>query len=118
MNKEIKKLWVEALRSGEYKQARGRLRDEDKFCCLGVLCDLHAKAVGGAWCRDHEGYLVYSDSDALLPPSVTAWAGLSSDSPHTVWHDDDEDRQEEPLAEHNDGRRTFQEIADMIEEQL
>ncbi len=35
----IKKRWVKALRSGEYKQARGKLFDGKKFCCLGVLYD-------------------------------------------------------------------------------
>lgn len=30
--------WCNALRSGEYKQTRGALQDEDGFCCLGVLC--------------------------------------------------------------------------------
>jgi len=42
MNKEIKKLWLEALRSGKYKQGRGQLHNpsENVFCCLGVLCDI------------------------------------------------------------------------------
>lgn len=41
MNPEVKKLWVEALRSGNFKQGRGFLQPtEDKYCCLGVLCRL------------------------------------------------------------------------------
>lgn len=32
--------WVRALRSGEYEQTRGRLRDATGFCCYGVACDL------------------------------------------------------------------------------
>lgn len=37
--------WVEALRSGEYKQGKNRLRsNDDEFCCLGVLCDQMQKA--------------------------------------------------------------------------
>lgn len=39
--KEIK-LWIEALRSGEYKQGRGRLEDRAGYCCLGVACKLFA----------------------------------------------------------------------------
>ena len=42
MNNELRNLWVEALRSGKYKQGKGRLRDGDTYCCLGVLCDLVA----------------------------------------------------------------------------
>lgn len=42
MNQEWKAKWLEALRSGEYKQCREKLRDnQDKFCCLGVFCDIY-----------------------------------------------------------------------------
>ena len=40
MNPFYKKKWIEALRSGNYKQAEGQLRDNDGFCCIGVACDL------------------------------------------------------------------------------
>lgn len=41
---EVRKLWVEALRSGEYKQGKGMLKSEDnEFCCLGVLTDICVK---------------------------------------------------------------------------
>jgi len=44
MNK-ARKEWVEALRSGKYKQGTGTLHtklpdDSEEFCCLGVACDL------------------------------------------------------------------------------
>lgn len=43
MKKKIAKMWADALRSGDYKQGIGRLRNEhNHFCCLGVLCNLHA----------------------------------------------------------------------------
>lgn len=34
--------WIDALRSGKFKQGRGRLRipHEDRHCCLGVACVL------------------------------------------------------------------------------
>lgn len=40
MNQDIKKLWVDALRSGKYQQAEGALRISDGYCCLGVLCEV------------------------------------------------------------------------------
>lgn len=41
MNAELKAKWVEALRSGKYKQTQGVLRSSaNHFCCLGVLCDI------------------------------------------------------------------------------
>jgi hypothetical protein len=36
----LKMKWLEALRSGKYKQATGVLRREDTYCCLGVLADV------------------------------------------------------------------------------
>lgn len=32
--------WLEALRSGKYKQTTGTLQDENGFCCLGVACKI------------------------------------------------------------------------------
>jgi hypothetical protein len=48
MNSELKAKWVEALRSGEYKQAEGKLHDtkNDAFCCLGVLCKVMGAEFG------------------------------------------------------------------------
>lgn len=53
MDKKTKQKWVKALRSGKYQQGEGSLRktsscftggeedkEENKFCCLGVLCDI------------------------------------------------------------------------------
>jgi hypothetical protein len=53
VNKNIIKRWVEALRSGKYRQVTGSLRKDDRntqgeacntgFCCLGVLTDMYIK---------------------------------------------------------------------------
>jgi hypothetical protein len=41
MTPEFKAQWLEALRSGKYKQGDSNLRGfDDAFCCLGVACDL------------------------------------------------------------------------------
>ena len=38
MPKELKAKWLEALRSGKYRQGMARLRDQSGgYCCLGVL---------------------------------------------------------------------------------
>jgi hypothetical protein len=75
MNPEIKEKWVTALRSGEYKQGQDRLKKGDQFCCLGVLCDLHAKETGRSWaplknCAGDEYLRAYT-----IPPfTVCKWA--------------------------------------------
>ena len=103
MNPEIKQQWTAALRSGEYKQAVAALRNENAFCCLGVLCDLHSKATGTAW-RDNE----YGGREDVLPNLVAEWAGLLDANPippgETL-----------SLAELNDRGDTFAQIADLIE---
>ena len=52
MNAQIKKEWLEALRSGEFLQGTGRLRYSERklngqnvkrHCCLGVLCEIVKK---------------------------------------------------------------------------
>lgn len=46
MKPEFKKVWVEALRSGEFEQGRGRLRNsEGGYCCLGVACVAWSRAL-------------------------------------------------------------------------
>lgn len=45
MKAEYKQRWVEALRSGDYEQATGKLTIVDdngnkSHCCLGLLCEL------------------------------------------------------------------------------
>jgi hypothetical protein len=115
MNPEIKARWVAALRSGGYKQTRGRLRHGDSFCCLGVLCDLHD---AGLW-QTYGSREVYAGNTALPPEAVDDWSGWC-DQPVEIGgvrarisaHND---------GELNDGRipaRTFAEIADAIEAQL
>ena len=123
MNAEIKKQWVEALRSGDYEQGREALKlvedDETvKHCCLGVLCDLYQKANGGDpdWSTEslYDSFGVEPDTE-LLPIVVSQWAGLGhSDNPGTRKRDEEE----KPLAGHNDAGETFACIADMIESQL
>lgn len=46
MNRDLRNRWVEALRSGTYKQGKHRLKRVGQFpldrnyCCLGVLCEV------------------------------------------------------------------------------
>ena len=67
----VQRQWVEALRSGKYKQAKKALRVGDGFCCLGVLCDLAQQAGVGKW----EGAR-FLEQVAETPERVMQWAGL------------------------------------------
>jgi hypothetical protein len=111
MNQDIKAKWVAALRGGEYKQGAGQLRLRNRFCCLGVLCELHAKAVGMAWQGD-----VYCGSEMTLPSDVMTWADLPLNNPDVEVEGYEEATKE--LAVLNDEGMPFPEIADLIEKQL
>ena len=110
MNERIKKLWLEALRSGEYKQTKNYLRTGDGFCCLGVLCDLHSRETGHDWDEVDGSYLYNIDDDSqTLPDDVKLWAGLNENNPQPQLADDN-------LATLNDQKEmTFGEIASLIE---
>ena len=122
MNPEIKKAWVVALKSGDYQQGFGILHykenEQDKYCCLGVLCEL---AVGAGVIQAGRRYIgyrhgvdyryIYDYSSTMLSSAIRDWAGLQSD---TVVIANVKDH----LANHNDAGKTFLEIATAIEEQL
>lgn len=113
MNKRIKRLWVKALRSGRYNQGTGRLRNDDKFCCLGVLCDLHAKQTGSTWQINNLGIYEYGGADSVLPGTVASWSEINDDNPRLG-------RNSNSLsaAEFNDAGKDFNCIADRIEKYL
>jgi hypothetical protein len=102
MNPDIKQKWVEALRSGKFKQCRKVLRnDAGEMCCLGVLREIVSP--GDTSSRNGTNELPTED----FLNSV----GLSNK------HDDY--RQEASYyASENDGGCSFDEIAGEIEKNL
>lgn len=109
MNKQLRRKWLRALRSGSYRRGEGSLVSEDgrKFCCLGVLADIQ----GCVWqesIRDsslvpimpHGRKPLANDGTDFLP--VRRTGGLTED-------------QQSTLAEMNDDGKSFKQIADFIE---
>jgi len=113
MNPQIKQKWVDALRSGDYQQTKGRLHNEYGFCCLGVLCDLYGKENNVEWepSTHYKNAYMFQDTVAVLPLSVMEWVGVGEDNPPV-------NGGPFTLAELNDRGFTFNEIADLIEEHL
>ena len=89
MDAAIKQKWVDALRSGEYKQGFCSLHDgwDDSYCCLGVLRELLSKPL-----RKHR-----QRNEELLTRAQCDAAGLESQH---LW------------SSRNDTGWTFAEIAD------
>lgn len=112
MDSELKQKWLDALRSGQYEQGRGTMRTEDnKFCCLGVLCDLLDP---GEWEQGPFTNAYFFDGMRDLPSTrVKKRVGLLGLlGPH------DGVSPVSKLAGMNDSGYSFTQIADWIEENL
>jgi hypothetical protein len=127
MREDIKQEWVATLRSGDYRQSPGGLRDDRGYCCLGVLCDiLSKKPEFSDWHWNHlpgTGGAVYGFSRG-----VHSSAAINGpDSSHTYipwklaalinWLPADPDSRDPWVryAEANDRGDSFEQIAAMIE---
>lgn len=100
MDADIKKRWVEALRSGKYKQGRTFLKKRDEWCCIGVLCDL----VDPTKWTEHGGYV--TDTFRFFPAEQFFISlGMTDDMGSK-------------LASMNDKGNNFPVIADYIEANL
>jgi hypothetical protein len=101
MKQGLKKKWVAALRSGEYKQGIGELYVKDNsYCCLGVLC-----RVAGMTNSQIEKITVIDEEEEtnyLLSPELLKKFGLT-------------EKQQKGAARMNDNQRDFNYIAKHIE---
>lgn len=111
MDPEIRRKWVEALRSGKYEQGRNHLRTIDgRFCCLGVLADI---VDPGSWetssCPKDE-FFIHQGSSLTLSDEFAEQVGLDGNQQMALW-------------KRNDGstlieRHSFSQIADYIEQHI
>lgn len=118
MKKSIATKWVAALRSGDYKQGDGSLRDSEtnSFCCLGVLCNLHAESHPKI-AKTQKDPGVYLGESEFLPEEVLAWAGMDSSDGSTVGNTEINinGKSFSCLTEANDSGTSFKRIATWIE---
>lgn len=69
--------WPDKLRSGEYQQTSGHLKDDVGHCCIGVLDDI---VFNPKWRKLDESEPHYFDDNlqsAMLVPDASAKVGLS-----------------------------------------
>lgn len=135
MNPEAKKLWLEALESGQFQQISGvlRMNTTNAMCCLGVLCEVYRQQTGnGSW-NDMGQFIVgdLSDPDAIssgLPKSkaLADWAGIKRGqysngvNPDVYWEDAPKTGAGSySLSQVNDNKRdNYQTVIRLIREQL
>jgi hypothetical protein len=87
MKRSIARAWAAALDSGQYIQGTGQLREKyrnphekttNTFCCLGVLCNMHAQEHPEI-ARLETDPTEYLGESGLLPTEVMDWAGMIGD---------------------------------------
>ena len=94
--------WLDALRSGKYKQGFGGLSQNGAFCCLGVACDVYAPH---EW-EHRDGYSAHPFGAGTMNYDGRETFGMDADEAGA-------------LIEMNDSeKKSFPEIADEIEEML
>lgn len=105
LDPEFKKKWLEALRSGEFKQGTSRLfnPEEKSYCCLGLA-----------------GKLAEIPEETLVNNNLVLLShkGFSKCNLPSFFEKYDNEDIQRKLASMNDGGFTFSEIADWIEENL
>ncbi len=112
INKVVKKLWIKALRSGEYKQDTGSLKTSSNgFCCLGVLTDIYCK---NYYLNDE---YIHNMDELLNNEDVQYCCYLPKQMMESKYHIDEETQTK--LAKFNDDRKhSFNWIASYIERYL
>lgn len=104
LDKDIKKAWVEALRSGKYEQGEDYLKKDNCYCCLGVLCEINHKL-------DEDGYII-GGSNKYLNDELEKEFNIGHDGYFKGFEIDGISC----LTEMNDSRKyTFEQIAEVIE---
>lgn len=127
-NEQNIKLWIEALRSGKYKQGQYRLRQNNEFCCLGVACEIydliHANELPKL--KECEDYYE-NNNNQTLPLIIGEWLGVDDCNPSINITEIMMEKYPElelysfektiTLAELNDDvQLSFDQIADIIED--
>ena len=114
---ERRELLIEKLRSDEYTQTKGILRDCKGFCCLGVACDISGLSNWKKKTEDNTDsifYFMYQGDTEGLPKKVQEYYGFASNNGNfTIKRE--HGYISTSLAYLNDQGKTFKEIADIIE---
>lgn len=110
MPRKLLAAWLEALRSGKYRQGRGRLERDGAYCCLGLLQQcIDEKVERRDFVPDKPAFAL--PSHAWLISHGVQFLGTSGSTSNDpiVWEAN------ETLSGLNDKGVPFSEIADFIE---
>lgn len=112
MHKDIALKWADALLSGDYSQGSNFLRGQNNdFCCLGVLCNLHAQSHPEIAEKEVDPSR-YLGALHYLPEQVEFWADMKSNKGSSSIYING--RSYSSLADANDRGVSFRDIANWI----
>lgn len=122
MKAETKKQWIEALRSGRYKQTRQCLRNPHGYCCLGVLMDCYLQTHDLIWFSGYGEYCYRPTENEIDDKSqmLCHFYYLPRTVPQfNAWMGELDEKIEGRLSTLNDiERESFEQIADWIEKNV
>lgn len=108
-NNDFIKRWIRWLRETDFEQTDGELREDDSFCCLGIACHYSTKMKRKKRFEADKIHYQFTETNdehyGYLPADFRRWVGLTYD-------------EELELMEMNDEGKSFDEIADWLEENV
>lgn len=108
MTREQADKWIAALRSGKYKQTTGVLRNDNGYCCLGVLCNI---VDNSKWYKSVDSGAYFFDGQfEVLPGSIKDETGIKNNTGTFLVYG-----VPISLSSLNDEGLTFDQIADLID---
>ena len=115
---DIKKEWLNALSSGEYRKGEGSFYREttNSYCCLGVLHDILLKKKGSN-CSE---YLEEIYGSQVLASKGSYGGYVFDDSSLEILEENHDDQMKWtiPLYTLNDSNETWEEVIEYIEKNL
>lgn len=109
--KDAKK-WVNALRSGKYKQTKQVLKNHEGYCCLGVACDIFPQRKLN---EDEAGYASLGALCSYEKLGIKGMFGELTKDMYLIEPSPSHIGVRPSLANMNDNGYTFDEIADIIQ---
>lgn len=117
--RENRRIWIEALESGDYTQCREKLTDGTGYCCLGVAGVALGFEVSTEYDGDDVSYEIDGNS-GYLGCQVQRMLGFQTRIPSPIGGPTRNDWDSEPMSfvSINDQLRwSFDQIADLLREQ-
>lgn len=80
--------WVEALESGKYKRTTSFLKNDNKYCCLGVACKVAIDMGENIETKEIDDYTLFDGNEGVLTEKVKKMFGINDQTSFFLLNDD------------------------------